>query len=500
MIYKNCLKFLSNIKPINYLLGVFIVVLFYSFLCNEILPIEYVSLFDEKSYIDIVQNFSSHLSEQNFVAYYNSRILIPSFAHYVLSILNLETHIETIRNVFLYFNLASIFLALYYCYKIAKFKKYENGTIALGLCFLFTNFFILKFSNFYPVLMDVFGFTSGIIIYYYYLIKKKTLLFITLLLSLFLFPTTVFIILSLSLSTLVVFNEKGINFKKHLKSYRFLFTAIVLLTLVAYAYLLIQQNSQRSTQFEPQIVPLTIILLSIFIFYLLKHILFLFNKISFNVKFYKSTFFFIPLLLLIVSTLISKGLSLHYTGPPMLTPLTFISNLLYQAISFPLKFLISHFIYYGAFVIILLLFSKQFFVHVSKSPPFEKIVILLFILLSIGTETRQFIQLFPFVVFLFLDSINKYKLNSKFIVTVFLFQLIWSRFWYSINTPEGFLSNAIPGNNFMEFPAQRYFQFQGPWLSTNNSIIYGCIFSITYLVTWTLVKKMNKRKMITHKD
>jgi len=492
-------KVAENIKPIHWCITIFLSVLFYNFLNNEILPLEYVKIFDEKNYIDIVKNFSSHLTQQDFTPYYNSRIIIPAIVHYIISIMNFDSNISTIRNVFLGFNLFSIVLSLYYFYKIVKFKKYKDSTIMLGFCFLFVNFFILKFSNYYPVLLDVFGFTSGIIIFYYYIVNKKIAFFVSLFLSLFIFPTTIFVLISLIASTLVVFSEKGLNIEKNLIKYRvFLFAAIVF-TILSFVYIFIFQNYNfKSTQFELHLVPLTIVLLFTLIFHILKPLLLLFDKITFNTRFHYSALFFIPVLLLLLFNLISKNLSIHYNGPEVLSPLNFIFNLFYQSLSFPLKFLISHFIYYGLFVIIFLLFHKHFFTHIKQSNSFNKIITVVFILLSMGTETRQFIQLFPFFVFIFLDSIDKYKFNMKFLIAIFVFQLIWSRFWYSINTSEGFLANAFPGPNFMGFPAQSYFQFHGPWLSTSNSIFYGCIFVFIYLIVLVLLKRMYKRGMLTH--
>ncbi len=495
-------KVAENIKPIHWFVTIFLSVLIYSFLNNEILPVEYGKGFDEHSYVDIAKNFSFHLTQRDFTPYYNSRIIIPAIIHYIISIMNLDSNIPTIRNLFLGFNLFSIALSLYYFYKIVKFKKYKESTIMLGFCFLFVNFFILKLSNYYPVLLDVFGFTSGLIIYYYYVVNNRIAFFVSLFLSLFIFPTTILILIAVITSTMLVFSDKGLNIEKHLNKYRVLLFVGIVISIIPFIYKLIYPKffPKSITQFELNLVPLAIGLLLILIVYISKPLLLLFDKITFNTRFYYSPLFFIPVLSLLLFNLISQHLSLHFNGNVPLSPLKFIINLFYQALSFPLKFLISHFIYYGLFVSIFLFFHKQFFTHLKQSNSFYKIIAVVFILFSVGTETRQFIQLFPFFVFIFLDSIDKYKFNMKFLIGIFAFQLLWSRFWYSINVPEGFLVNSLPGRpDFSEFPAQRYFQFQGPWLSTSNSIIYGCIFVFTYLILLVLLKRMYKRGMITHK-
>ncbi|RMZ61052.1 hypothetical protein D1632_03535 [Chryseobacterium nematophagum] len=133
---------------------------------------------------------------------------------------------------------------------------------------------------------------------------------------------------------------------------------------------------------------------------------------------------------------------------------------------------------------------------ISNLDSFQKIIFTLFIIFSIlGTETRQFLQLFPFVLFIFLDSLKNYKFSANLVLGVFIFQLIWSRFWYIIDLPEGFLFYALKDKDISDFPAQRYFQFQGPWLSETNSIWYGAIFIIIYLIAYTILKKSQQIKI-----
>ncbi len=164
---------------------------------------------------------------------------------------------------------------------------------------------------------------------------------------------------------------------------------------------------------------------------------------------------------------------------------------MFQAFSFPLKFLITHFIYYGLFVVFIIYYRKLFFSYAAKnSDSFLKTITILFsVFFILGTETRQFLQFFPFIVFIFLDSLKKVDFSRYQLAGIFVFQLIWSRFWYKINVPEGFLDKALSERNFFGFPAQKYFQFQGPWLSTNNSMIYGVIFILTFITVSLILKK-----------
>lgn len=83
------LTILKKLPSAYYIIGVFLLCLAYAFLSNDRLPFKYVDIFDEKSYIEIVKNFSTHFFEQSFNPYYVSRLLMPGIAH--LSIDYLES-------------------------------------------------------------------------------------------------------------------------------------------------------------------------------------------------------------------------------------------------------------------------------------------------------------------------------------------------------------------------------------------------------------------------
>lgn len=487
---------MKRIQPVFYFVFIFFISLFVAFSSSDILPIEYSTIFDEHQYIDIAGNFKDHIDQQDFKPYYNSRSLLPTLAYYILDFANLDHSSQNIRNVFLVFNFCSIILAIFIYFKISIVKKYSAGVTALGFCFLFVNFFILKFSTYYPVLMDVFGFTSGLLLYYFHLIKNKFLFYFTLMLSLFIFPTTVLFVFALIITSFFVFNKRGWKMEKNIKYYTLLIFVPVILVLMGFsAFLIFNDNlPNNATQSAPHLIPATLIVLLLFIYYCIRQLLPLFDGLNWNRKFYLQAALYIPIALYLVYFFLTKYMSLHFDGANTLSAQGFLYNLLSQFLSFPLKFLVSHFIYYGLIVCFIVYFRKKFFETARQTDLFVKLVVLFFVILSFGTETRQFLQLFPFIVFVLLDGLKKFEWNTKFLLIVFLFQLVWSRFWYSINVSNGFLSQD--GDCFLRFPAQRYFQFQGPWMSTSNAIIYGVLLMFVYICVSLAIKKLKSENSV----
>lgn len=484
---------MRKVQPVLYYIAIFMLSLLFVFSSGDILPAEYSSIFDEHKYVEIATDLQSHMLQQDFTPYYNSRFLMPAVTYLLIDVLNLEHNLQNIRNVFLIFNFGSILISIFVYFKIIELKKYSTSITIIGFSFLFVNFFIMKFSSYYPVLMDIFGFTSGLLLYYFHIAKRKILFYISVMLSMFVFPTTILFVFALILASLFVFNKEGWKIEKHLKSYTLVILIPLILILIGFSGLMLFRDnfSHTSTQSSPILIPVTLILLFVFIYYCIQFTIPLFEDLNWNRKFYLQSGLYIPILIYLFYHFISKYLSLNFDGTNTLNVQGFIYNLFSQYISFPFKFLISHFIYFGLFVFFIIYFRKRFFAVVRKTDLFQKIILVIFLVLSFGTETRQFLQLFPFVVFLLLDSLTKIKWNRYFLIVVFIFQLIWSRFWYSINVQNGFLGDLFTDYSFLNYPAQRYFQFQGPWISTENSLIYGVILVIVSVLLYLTMKINN---------
>lgn len=487
---------LKKISSAYYIIGVFLLCLAYAFLSNDRLPFKYVDIFDEKSYIEIVRNFSKSFFERSFNPYYISRLLMPGIAHFIHRLLGIAFTLQTIQGLFIILNGLAIFISLYFYYKIVKIKGYSKNITILGFCFLFVNFFVLKLSNYYPILMDLFGFTSGIILYYYYTIKNRTAFLLILMISMFVFPTTFLIAVSLIASSFISFNEKGLAIEKNFNKYVYLVFALCIVFELLYLYsnynlFIAAAKKDYTVQSALFLIPVTFILLNSFIFFTIRYILNLLNGLNINRKGFFSPYLIFPSVILVLFFVVSKFITVNFKDPHTLSSGEFLFNLMFQAFSFPLKFLITHFIYYGLFVVFIIYYRKLFFSYAAKnSDSFLKTITILFsVFFILGTETRQFLQFFPFIVFIFLDSLKKVDFSRYQLAGIFVFQLIWSRFWYKINVPEGFLDKALSERNFFGFPAQKYFQFQGPWLSTNNSMIYGVIFILTFITVSLILKK-----------
>ena len=104
--------------------------------------------------------------------------------------------------------------------------------------------------------------------------------------------------------------------------------------------------------------------------------------------------------------------------------------------------------------------------------------------MSLGSESRQLINFYPLFGVLALVALqSKQMLKPWVLVVLGLSSLILSRFWYTINGAGDI------GKNLLQFPAQRYFQVFGPWMSNEtfmtNFVICIMAFGSLFLLNKT---------------
>jgi hypothetical protein len=170
-----------------------------------------------------------------------------------------------------------------------------------------------------------------------------------------------------------------------------------------------------------------------------------------------------------------------------------INNFLLQGLSSPLSSAPAIFSYYGPIGILGIL--SGFILSFQKSIEnchFEVKVVttlaLFFVIfLFFGNETRQFICVFPILVFLSCRMLNDKLLLSTYF-SLFSISLLF------IGNPMGAdLELAISQKmDFMAWPWQSYFGHQGPWMSIVSRLLWSQLL-ILFLLGYFVLEKIQKR-------
>ena len=132
-----------------------------------------------------------------------------------------------------------------------------------------------------------------------------------------------------------------------------------------------------------------------------------------------------------------------------------------RAIAKPIVFLEAHFIYFG---------------------PIALFIIFSLIILSLNSESRYMITLLPFVSFPICLILEKYNLKKSAGWLFAFASIIISRFWLTINVPS--IEQEFIAENFLEFPAQRYFMNSGSWQNWTTYFIFMTITIIYAFLIW----------------
>ena len=174
-------------------------------------------------------------------------------------------------------------------------------------------------------------------------------------------------------------------------------------------------------------------------------------------------------------------------------PYSFISasrRIMWEPLTFPLKFLEGHLLQFGLVIIFFLLYYKQI-ILIAQNHSYGYLFCIIYILaLGSQTEARFIINMLPFMVFAIADVMNNFNYRRWVAPVIVIAQLVLSHFWFHINTPE-LLATTITEDDYtyFQYPLQRMFEFSGPWQSPENYYKWISIFVTIFIVTIFLHRK-----------
>lgn len=462
--------------------------------------------YDGSNYGDFTIHFKEKIRAHAINKYYFQRLLIPFIIYHLFSLLHLVLSIPNIIMAYSVSNLIFIYTGVYFFFRISNFIKLSKSIEVIGFATLFFCFPVLKFSLYYPVLMDIPAFAVAIMMAYLFLKGKPYLFFLMILIGSFIYPNFIF------LSILYFFkNDHELSAIRPTQPVSFLnkvLYALVCYTLpvfLCYIFVtLFWWNKVILDEFKTNpgftFFSWLCFLFALIYIIVLNH----FSKMNFSwLRVFKAINY--PAIIMAVTIVIAVQLLINYYASTEAVPLTYLQYLYFiinQAVKNPMNFLVAHVFYFGLAPILSLFIIKDIKREVIN---FGFGMILFFnmaIFFSIGSESRQLINYYPFLVLLLLYSLNKYwEVSMKFSFVFAAICIALSHFWYTINT--GISPNASTDyNSCLKFPLQRYFMFQGPWVNDTMYKIHLAVFCFLLVLLWFLVKKTGlvKRKLETVTD
>jgi hypothetical protein len=475
---------------------------------SEKVPVNDGLGWDGFGYANLIRNAETFLGDRSIDKYLFQRIGIPLVLHHVFRLFNIGFLNSNFITAFEILNLVCILVSVVYFFKISKKLQLTSSTEIIGFTALFFCFPIIKLCGFYPILLDIPAFTIGIMLVYHYLQNNITLYFLLIFIGSFIFPT--FLIMSL----LFLFKKETIgrqatespaaslDTKWTSGSENIIYPAFYfffpLLTLIMFYFLyykgswgLIAGNIKTETM-STLLVWYSLIIALGYILYLTY-----FRKPYFNIKNILSSVNPLGIIIAFLVYMNIQLLSGYYTSDAV-SPLTlkmYLTNVIGQAVQNPAAFLVAHIFYYGlTFALILFLIrdlKKEIMTYGFGMIAFFTAVIFF----SVGSESRQLINYYPFLVVLMLGALNKqWNISLSFSIIYSGICLGLSHFWYTIDIPKD--ASAYESFNPFLFPMQRYFMFQGPWVNDKMYVIH---LSVCLLLCLFLFISFKNKKLISRK-
>lgn len=436
---------------------------------------------DGKHYAQYAINLPQQLQNGEIDSYHFFRILPSYIVYLLLKLFHIEINIPNIVSAFVVCNAVIILsLAIYYFFFCRHFKIRWHAEIT-GFAGLFLNFVILKHTWYYPVLTDDFAFACGFIMAGEFLRKRWLTAFIAFVLGTFTYPLffiTSFVLLVTFRSNLItVFISKVFSNAKWI---------LPVLCLLLFAFYEVFGKQVIVPQYYFQLEPLWFYLsVPLLLFYLYK----IFDvKLSLEhgaikkideVKVAASILIFVSIYFLM------NRLIKNFTIPETdFTPSTFLWNVFQQAIAKPFSFVISHYTYYGPVVLLLMFFYKIWMAEVTKYGWQLLIFVFIYLLLGIGSESRQFINAWPAFVLVFVLAVNQINFSKVQVLIFVLISLFQSHFWLHINRP-----GIFEASQYDKFPDQLFFMHHGPFASDLSYMINAIVCLVVAVLLWNNIRK-----------
>lgn len=479
--------------------------LIYGYLSEKILPADGFG-FDGAFYGDMTINLKDYLKNKTINKYYFQRVGVPLVIHYVFQLFHVTLSKANVILGFELFNYCCIGLSVFYYFLISNFLKFSKSAEAVGFSCLFFGFAILKFCGYYPVLMDIPAFGIAIVMVYYYLKQNPWVFFSLVFLGSFVYPT--FIILSIlfwfkkedvSLNTdnALLKSPRAIGFLKRADHLfiKFLFCFSLPVFLVIIYIVLFWRNSFELMSSEFSINPSnTIYIWSSFVLALIY--LFYFNfysGVNYSIKKLAKSLNFFGIALTIFTVLLVQFLINRFASHDdvPLTLKAYLYNIIFQGVKNPMNFFVAHVYYFGVLFLISLLFSKSLKQEIKKFGFGAIIFFNVFFFFSVGNESRQLINYYPFFVILVIITLyNSKRLHLLSSVFIIITNVILSHFWYTINRGLSITTDYTNYFKMFDFPLQRYFKFQGPWVSDASYKIHLWVCITLLIVLFLLFRKL----------
>ena len=471
------------------LIGRMLVILFFSWLGWNVFNGEHIPVanglgWDGEGYSRITLAFPDYLFGHGLDQYLLQRMLSFGAVYFFFKIFGLSLTPVIMPVAFGALSLVLLLFSVFLWRAIAIKFAWKPEVRLMMLVGLFFNYAILKMNIYYPVLTDITGFFFGLLMLYFYVQKRNYAVLLTTLIGAFAFPTLLYV--GIIFFVFPIENNQIAQRRVNYLSMAISFS--IALAIIGWC-LLAHRAGHKAVggYYSLPILGMSACALFAYLFagfsylvpYCIDCLLGCWQRVSSRIVVAVATFIGLKALMFYLSDGAKGALSFSL----------FIKNIAVQALAYPFIFIVSHVVYYGPVILLLIYFWKDIVIYIKNKGPGLFIVFGLYFVLSIGSESRQFIAFFPISMFVLGEILNRKKITPIFIYSFICLSLIASKFWLPLNHGEWPSIWTNPPEVTLAFPMQWYFMSQGPWVSKGMYVVNFMLVSLIGLIIYLLSKK-----------
>lgn len=466
----------------------------YAIQAGELIAVDNGCGWDGSFYADLVFKNDYYLHGKVLDSYRVQRIIPSTIIHYALKVFQMP---PVIPNTVYMFSLYHVWLLALCGLLWAMLARRLNYTVTgrwLGFALLFLNFAIAKYAYYYPPLTDPSAFFLGLWALYCYMadtsLSRYTLLGISAL-GFFTWPTAAYISIVLFLfprSGGSMETESGLQnipLPRLQKIMMIGASTLVIIGLLMFTFINRVTFPGTDPLTEMFIYPGAALLIMVVCFTAYHTAVILPAMIGFGFIRQKDWWIRFGITVLCLGTLwtIKNNLQNPDAPAPMNAAL-FVGGSFTAAVSKPLLGIIAGVVYYGPVIILAMVLLPQILkICTELGTAFLWVFTISITLCGLMTESRQWINLLPFIVLAVIQTLERYALHKFFVAALLFIGIGFSKLWMSLNF-EGMHDYVYQGGSRFTFPLQRYFMNQGPYMSMESYLYQLVAVVLCGIVLW----------------
>ncbi len=409
---------------------------------------------DGCSYGNWALDFPKHAIEAKLGSYEIQRAFPSLVAWAALKTLHIRPTPGTVVAAFQAMNVTLMFLGTLVWTKIARLLQIRAPAMLFGTVAMFGTYGIVKFTTWYPVLGDLWGFTFGFVFLYAYLLRRTWVIAPCLLVGAFAWPS----LIAPGFLFLLFGSQRGELKPAPLKLHLF-FAGTAALAWALFSFHIVRSGfappSFTPADTMPQAVRLSVLIAVAYCFLALRQL------VNYG-DLYRPLFYLRALATfegaLGIAVLVAiKYAQARWSAPELMGFNLWFNTTVMLTTLKPGIFLLAYVVYFGPLILLALLRWRDVVALLQQRGAGLVAVGVLAALFGLDSEERHGYTFLAIILPFVVKVLDDLDLDRKTMIQLALVSTLFSKFWLTL-PPD------VPGAAG-DFPAQTVFMSQGPWMS-----------------------------------